>query len=86
MRSTSVNAEIWEKLPHFQQQFDRNVANIQEAVRKAALISIQMADMLSNAKATRTKLDMEFGAQQVHSVALLSHIDDELARLSRFKI
>ena len=52
--------EIWEKLPYFQQQSDRNVANIEEAVKKAALTSIQIADMLSNAKATRAKLDMEF--------------------------
>ena len=72
--------EIWEKLPYFQQQSDRNVANIQEAVKKAALISIQLADMLSNAKATYTKLHMEFLAQQVDSVALLSHISHELAR------
>ena len=42
--------------------------------------------MLSNAKATGTVLDMEFGAQQVHSVALLSHLNDELARLWRFNI
>ena len=39
-----------------------------------------MADMLSNAKATRTKLDMEFLAHQVDSVALQSDISHELAR------
>ncbi len=28
--SMSVNAEIWAKLPHYQQQSDKNVSNIQE--------------------------------------------------------
>ena len=49
-------------------------------MKKNALTSIQMVDMLSNAKATCTKLDMEFLAQQVDSVALLSHISHELTR------
>ena len=31
VRSMSVNPEIWAKLPHFQQQSDKNVSNIQES-------------------------------------------------------
>ena len=85
--SMSVNPEIWAKLPHYQQQSDRNVSNIQEAVRKTALISIQTANILSNAKATGAELDVkELLAQQVDSIALLGHISHELACLRRYKI
>ena len=85
--SMSVNLEIWAKLPHYQQQSDRNVPNIQEAVRKTALIFIQRANILNNAKATGTELDIkELLAQQVDSIALLGHISHELACLRRYKI
>ena len=81
----SVNPEIWAKLPYYQQQSDKNVSNIQEAVRKAALISIQTAHTLSSVKAK--ELDAKaLLTQQVDSIALLGHISNELACLRRYKI
>ena len=64
----SVNLEIWAKLPYYQQQSDKNLSNIQEAVRKAALISIQIAHTLSSVKAK--ELDAKaLLTQQVDSIA-----------------
>ena len=72
-------------MPYYQQRADLNVANIQEVVRKAAIISIQTAQPLSAIKPT--KLDIKgLLMQQVDSIALLGHTSHELACLRRRRI
>ena len=76
--SMSVNPEIWAKLPYYQQQSDKNVSNIQEAVQKAALISIQTAHTLSSVKAK--ELDAKaLLTQQVDSIALLGQYQPRIS-------
>ena len=81
----TVNPEIWSKLPFYQQRADLNSSNIQEAVRKTAMISIQTAHALSNAS-TNELHTKELLTQQVDAIALLGHISHEIASLRRYKI
>ena len=49
--SLTVNdPEIWAQLQHYQRRVDLTVANIQQTVRKAALLSLKTANALVNTK------------------------------------
>ena len=82
--SLTVNdPEIWAQLQHYQRRVDLTVANIQQTVRKAALLSLKTASALVNTKELDVK---QLLTKSADSIALLGHVSYELSGLRREKI
>ena len=81
--SLTVNPEIWAQLQHYQRRADLAVANAQQTVRKAALMSLETASALVNTKELDVK---QLLTKSADSIALLGHVSYELSGLRREKI
>ena len=87
MCQMTVNPEIFAQLPYYQQRADLNVSKIQDSVRKTALITLQLAQTVTNTKSGEfDAVKKQLLEQQVDSLALLGHISYELSCLRRYKI
>ena len=87
MCQMTVNPEIFAQLPYYQQRANLNVSKIQDSVRKTALITLDLAQTVTNTKSGEfDAVKKQLLEQQVDSLALLGHISYELSCLRRYKI
>ena len=82
LKPIRVNPEIWGQLTPTQKRADLNLTNFQQLVRKVTIINLQTTDWL----ASNTQNNTDLITKSVDSIAMLGHLNTQLAQLRRDQI
>ena len=82
LKPTRVNPEIWGQLHSKQRKADLKLANFQQFVRKTTTVNLQTTDWLAN----NTQNNTDLIKKSVDSLAMLGHLNTQLAQLRRDQI
>ena len=77
-----MNPEIWGQLHSKQRNADLKLANFQQLVRKITTVNLQTTDWLAN----NTQNNTDLITKSVGSLAMLGHLNTQLAQLRRDRI
>ena len=82
LKPIRVNPEIWGQLTATQKKADLKLTNFQQLVRKVTIINLQTTDWL----ASNTQNNTDLLTKSVDSLAMLGHLNTQLAQLRRDQI
>ena len=82
LKPVRVNPEIWGQLTATQKKADLKLTNFQQLVRKVTTINLQTTDWL----ASNTQNNTDLITKSVDSLAVLGHLNTQLAQLRRVQV
>lgn len=84
IKAIRVNPEIWSQMNAKKRKTDLKISNLQQIIRKITFATLQTTNMLiNNSSASDNNTIM---AQQVDTIAMLGHLNTQLAQLRRDEI
>ena len=81
IKTIKVNPEIWSQRSSTKRETDLKISNLQQIIRKITFATLQTTNMLIHTSAPDNKIM----AQQVDSIAMLGHLNTQLARSRELK-
>ena len=84
IKGIKVNPDIWSRLTAKQRKTDLEISNLQQLIRKTTFATLQTTNMLINNPFVPD--NNKIMAQQVDTIAMLGHVNTQLAQLRRDEI
>lgn len=79
VKGVKVNPEIWSQLTAKQRKTDLKISNLQQIIHKTTFATLQTTSMLINNSSVPD--NNKIMAQQVDTIAMLGHVNTQLAQL-----